>query len=141
LRVEALVSRKPVTISPDATLKECAEAMAKEKIGLLVIGAPRGANRATAVVSERDLVRAVAKGISFSSPVSTVSTKKVISIHRGSPLSSALTLMLGNNIRHLVVEDDEGSLFGVLSIRDVLREKSLLEDLVKSEAVESEQTD
>jgi CBS domain-containing protein len=37
LRVEALIRRTPVTISPSATIRQAAEVFAREKIGLLVV--------------------------------------------------------------------------------------------------------
>lgn len=141
MRVEALVRRSPITISPNTSIKQAAEVFVKERVGLLVIAPSTNPVKAEAVVSERDIVRAVATGISLNSSIETISTKKLISVRRSDPLSKAVRLMIDNNIRHLVVENDDGTLFGVLSIRDFFRENRLLESFVKQESSEVQGVD
>jgi CBS domain-containing protein len=133
LRVEALVKRSPVTISPGATIKQAAEVFAREKIGLLVVASSVSPVRAQAVLSERDVVRAVAKGVALSGRLDAVSTKKLISVKRSDRPSTAVRLMTDNGIRHLVVENDDGTLFGVLSIKDFFRENKLINAFLKEE--------
>ncbi len=134
MRVEALVKRPPVTISSNTTIKQAAEVFAREKIGLLVVASSITPFKAEAVLSERDVVRAVAAGTPLSKELDAITTKKLISVKRSDPLSKAVRLMMENNIRHLIVENDDGSLFGVLSIRDFLREQRLLQGFLKDES-------
>jgi signal-transduction protein with cAMP-binding, CBS, and nucleotidyltransferase domain len=136
VRVEALVRRSPVTISSGATIKQAAEVFSREKIGLIVVASSINPVKAEAVISERDVVRAVAAGMPLSRQLDAVSTKKLIAVGRSDPLSKAVRLMMENNIRHLVVENDDGSLFGVLSIRDLFREQKLLQSFLKDESEE-----
>jgi len=136
LRVEVLVKRPPVTISPGATIRQAAEVFAREKIGLLVVAVSVTPVKAQAVISERDIVRAVAKGTALTASLDTIATKKLISVKRSDRASKAVRLMMENGIRHLVVENDDGTLFGVVSIRDFFREKKLLESFLKEEAEE-----
>jgi CBS domain-containing protein len=136
LRVEALVKKTPVTIGPGATIRQAAEVFAREKIGLLVVASSVNPTRAQAVISERDVVRAVARGMALSDRVETIATKKLVSIRRSDRASKAVRLMTDNGIRHLVVENDDGTLFGVLSIRDFFREAKLLQSFLKEEAEE-----
>ena len=136
MRVEALVKRSPVTIGPGATIRQAAEVFAREKIGLLVITGTVSPVRAQAVISERDIVRAVAKGTALTSPLESVATKKLVSVKRSDRASKAVRLMVDNGIRHLVVENDDGTLFGVLSIRDFFREAKLLDAFLKADAEE-----
>ena len=141
MRVEALVRRAPVTISAKATIRQAAEVFAREKIGLLVVSSPDDPSRADSVVSERDVVRAVAKGTQLNASLESISTKKLISVKRSDRLSKAVGLMMEKGIRHLVVENDDGTLFGVLSIRDFFRETKLLQGFLKDEAEDSHGTD
>ena len=136
MRVEVLVKRPPVTISPGATIRQAAEVFAREKIGLLVVAVSVTPVKAQAVISERDIVRAVAKGTALTASLDTIATKKLISVKRSDRASKAVRLMMENGIRHLVVENDDGTLFGVVSIRDFFREKKLLESFLKEEAEE-----
>ena len=134
MRVEALVKRPPVTISPSATIRQAAEVFAREKVGLLVVASTVSPVKAQAVISERDIVRAVAKGTSLAGQLDGVSTKKLVSVRRSDPPSKAVRLMMDSGIRHLVVENDDGTLFGVISIRDFFRETKLLQSFIKEEA-------
>ncbi len=134
MRVEALIRRTPVTISPSATIRQAAEVFAREKIGLLVVASTVSPVKAQAVISERDVVRAVAKGTALSAQLDTIATKKLISVRRSDRASKAVRLMIDNGIRHLVVENDDGTLFGVISIRDFLREERLLQSFLREES-------
>jgi len=136
LRVEALVRRNPVTISSGATIRQAAEVFSREKIGLLVVADSVSPVKAQAVISERDVVRAVAKGTALSAQLETIATKKLVSVKRSDRASKAVRLMMENAIRHLVVENDDGTLFGVLSIRDFFRENKLLQSFLRDEAEE-----
>jgi CBS domain-containing protein len=123
-----------VTISPSATIRQAAEVFAREKIGLLVVASSVSPVKAEAVISERDVVRAVAKGTQLGAQLDTIATKKLVSIRRSDRPSKAVRLMMEKGIRHLVVENDDGTLFGVLSIRDFFRENKLLQTFLKDEA-------
>ncbi len=134
MRVEALVRRNPVTISANATIRQAAEVFAREKIGLLVVASSVSPVKAEAVISERDVVRAVAKGTQLNAQLESISTKRLVSVKRSDRPSKAVRLMMERGIRHLVVENDDGTLFGVLSIRDFFRENKLLQGFLKEEA-------
>jgi signal-transduction protein with cAMP-binding, CBS, and nucleotidyltransferase domain len=136
LRVEALIKRAPVTIPSSATIRQAAEVFAREKIGLLIVASSVSPVKAEAVISERDVVRAVAKGTQLSAQIDTVATKKLVSVKRSDRPSKAVRLMMENGIRHLVVENEDGTLFGVLSIRDFFRENKLLQSFLRDEAEE-----
>ena len=133
MRIEALVKRSPVTISPGATIRQAAEVFTREKIGLLVVANSESPVKAEAVISERDIVRAVAKGTALTGQLDTIATKKLISVKRSDRASKAVRLMIENAIRHIVVENDDGTLFGVVSIRDFFREAKLLQSFLKEE--------
>jgi signal-transduction protein with cAMP-binding, CBS, and nucleotidyltransferase domain len=136
MRVEALVRRTPVTISSGATIRQAAEVFTREKVGLLVVANNVSPVKAQAVISERDVVRAVAKGTALTAQLDSIATKKLISVKRSDRASKAVRLMMDNGIRHLVVENDDGTLFGVLSIRDFFREAKLLQSFLQEESEE-----
>ena len=133
MRVEALVRRTPVTIPASATIRQAAEVFWREKIGLLVVASSVSPVKADAVISERDVVQAVAKGTQLNAPLESIATKKLVSVKRSDRPSKAVKLMMENGIRHLVVVNDDGTLFGVLSIRDFFRENKLLQSFLKDE--------
>ena len=94
MRVEVLVKRAPVTISPGASIRQAAEVFAREKIGLLVVAGSVSPVRAQAVISERDIVRAVAKGTALTSSLESIATRTLISVKRSDRASKAVRLMI-----------------------------------------------
>ncbi|MFB6490153.1 MAG: CBS domain-containing protein [Thermoproteus sp. AZ2] len=113
------------TIFPDATIKEAASSLRRHNIGFLVVVDRADPTKVVGVVSERDIVRAVAEGIELGRPVAEIATKNVVAVDVEDPLRRAVELMRAHNIRHLVVLKD-GKLYGVLSIRDLVYEDHAL---------------
>jgi Predicted signal-transduction protein containing cAMP-binding and CBS domains len=132
LKVSDLVKRKPVVVSKDATIKDAARLMASEGVGLLVVVDLSNPTKPVGVVSERDVIRAIAKGISLDEKLNTIATKKLITVELDEDIGKAAAKMASNKIRHLVVLDKSGKLAGVLSIRDLVAEKSTLQAIVSS---------
>lgn len=115
--VTRLVRRGPVTVAPTVTLRELSEVLVREEVGvaLVVVDA-----KAVGLVSERDLVRAVADGHDVDDDrVEDVMTFEVVAIDSQETITAAAEQMLDGEIRHLLVSDGDKSL-GVISIRDVL---------------------
>src|SRR2546422_11167675 len=100
MRVEALIHRSPVTISSSATIKQAAEVFVREGIGLLVIASSLNPVRAEAVLSERDVVRAVAAGMAAGTPLGALPGKKPRGVKRSEPLSRAGWAHNENHTRH-----------------------------------------
>lgn len=141
MRLEALVQGTPVTVRSGASIKDAALLLAQHKIGLLVVTSKGDQKRPEGVVSERDVVKAIADGKSSGDSVDSIATKELVTVQRSDSLSKGLKKMLDNNIRHLVVENYDGTLYGVVSVRDFLRERKIFEELMKEEAKNSYATD
>jgi CBS domain-containing protein len=114
---EKLAHRQPVHVWPDTPLRSVAELLAREEIGAVLV---YGDNGMVGVVSERDIVRAVAEGSDLD--VDRAADAMTYDVARAAPDTSVrelAALMLEGEIRHLpVVEDDQT--IGIVSMRDVL---------------------
>ncbi len=125
------MTTKPVSINSDASLEECAKAMAKNHVGALVI---KDGHESKGVITEQDIVRkAVARGIDpATKKVIELMERKLITISPSDDLYDALIKMRDSNIRHLPVA--EGSkMIGLLTLKDILKiEPSLFEHLVET---------
>lgn len=107
------------SIGPGETLAEAATALEARRIGALVVC---DGDRCVGVLSERDIVRAVAGGgaAALGEPVSSHMTKKVIFAEPRESVGDLMTRMTDRRIRHLPILQD-GRLVGVVSIGDVVK--------------------
>ena len=106
-----------ITIDPTATVRTAATAIVEQSIGILVVGTT---DQVLAVVSERDIVRAVAEGRDLdTTTVADIGSRELVWLDAHNTIGDAAEEMMEDYVRHTLVRD-EGALVGVLSIRDVL---------------------
>jgi len=117
--VSQLITKKPVIASKDISIREAAKIMKKEEVGSLVIVDKD--YKAIGIVTERDLLYAIADEIPLDKPVSEIMSQNPVTIEENSDISEAVALMTSREIRHLIVVDHDGKVKGVISIRDVAR--------------------
>lgn len=122
-----LVTRPPITLPRGASLREAAALLTKHSIGLVVLIEP---GKIAGVLSERDIIRAVASGMDLEGPAESVAARNVVRVSEEAGVGEAARLMRERNIRHLVVTDRAGGLKGVLSIRDLLGEVQTLRAII-----------
>jgi CBS domain-containing protein/sugar phosphate permease len=120
LRVRAgdAVAREPITVTPDTPLWEVARVMAENNIGYVPVVKD---GRLFGGFSESDFVAVVINGVPLTAPVGSVAKREIITVTPDAALRDAAELMVKHNIRHVVVTRGDGSVAGVLSIRDVLK--------------------
>lgn len=116
----------PIVASKEVSIKEVVNIMVEKKISMVVI-VDENMNP-VGVVTERDIVKSVAKEINVNEPVSKIMSSPVITIEADDPIWRVADIMKSHNIRHLVVVD-KGKLYGVISIRDLVYEEMILESL------------
>ncbi len=112
--------REVVTIGPDQTLGEAARLLAERRIGAIVVAQP--ARSVKGILSERDIVRAVASGgvNVLTDPVSRYMTVKVVTCQENASINEVMQIMSDGKFRHLPVVE-EAQLVGVVSIGDVVK--------------------
>jgi len=106
-----------VTIAPTATVRAAATAIVDQSVGMLVIGTT---DKVLAVLSERDIVRAVAQGHDLDrTSVLEIGSRELVWIDADDSIGEAAEEMMKDYVRHALVRDETG-LVGVVSMRDVL---------------------
>jgi CBS domain-containing protein len=115
---EVIRDQRPVTIDKDASVREAAELMAKERVGALLV---IEANRLIGIFTERDaLFRVLAPGLDPDRTlISQVMTANLITIPPDRPLGHALHMMFEGGFRHVPVVEG-GMAVGIVSARDAL---------------------
>lgn len=111
------MTRSLLTISSHATLGEAAAKMAERGVGAVVL---LEGDRVAAILTERDVMKAVAAGQDGSAPVSGWMTRHPETIEPTDTTDHAASLMIHGGFRHLPVVD-EGNVVGIVSIRDLMR--------------------
>jgi CBS domain-containing protein len=113
-----LMAPTVATILPTATLRQAAEAMIADGLGLLVVA---DVNGPTGVVSERDIVAAVSDDLDLElERVRDHGADEIVAVDEEATVADAARAMADAQIRHLAVTR-AGVVVGVVSVRDVLR--------------------
>jgi CBS domain-containing protein len=111
--------RDVLTIAAAKTIAEAVEILAKRRVGALVV--VEGGDRIVGIVSERDIVRALATGAdALKQPLSSVMTRDVMTCSDGETIDSVMSRMTKGRFRHLPVAEN-GRLTGIISIGDVVK--------------------
>ncbi len=108
-----------LTVGPDHTLRQAAEAMCRRGVGAAVVLDPDASG--PGVLTERDLLRSVAAG--EDPDQETVGAHLTADLKFASPewsLEQAATTMVKGGFRHLLVVAG-GEIVGMLSMRDIVR--------------------
>jgi CBS domain-containing protein len=110
------------TLSVEASLRHAAQELNTHKVGALVVIDLEG--ELVGVVSERDIVREVAKrgADAMDEKVSAVMTRKVITAGLDETIDECLERMTDRRIRHLPVVE-AGKLVGIISIGDLVKHR------------------
>jgi len=122
-------------VAESATLKEAAELLDARKVGAMVILGEAGS--LIGVISERDIVRAVARSgpAALKQLVSESMTRQVVTAKPNETIETAMDRMTDRRIRHLPVVEG-GRLIGVVSIGDLVKWR-LAEAAAEVEAIRS----
>jgi CBS domain-containing protein len=106
-----------LTLEAEATLGDAAKRMAERGVGAVVVLA---GERLAGILTERDILKAVATGFEPDARVSDWMTRHPETIESDDTTDHAAALMIHGGFRHLPVVDG-GEIKGILSIRDLMR--------------------
>ncbi len=123
-RVRDLMSSPAIFIAADALLSEALAILAEKRISALLVGDAGSPPQSVGIVTERDVLRALAKdgAAALAKPVDSCASRPVLTVPEGAYAYRAVARMARANIRHLaVVGEDEPRIVGALSQRDLLR--------------------
>lgn len=113
-----LVGNAPHVCGPDTSVFDAAKAMEVSDLGSLAVVEGR---ELVGLVTERDIRRSVAEGIDLDTSVSTIMSGDPDTFDPDLDVWDAAAWIAESGYRHLPVIDDDGSLLGVVSIRDLLK--------------------
>jgi CBS domain-containing protein len=111
------MSRDLLTVSAGDRLGHAAKRMAARGVGAVLV---MDGERLEGILTERDLMRAVAAGYSENAVVSDWMTRHPETVESSDATDHAASLMIHGGFRHLPVME-EGRVAGIISIRDLMR--------------------
>jgi len=115
--ITVYTSEEVSAIGPGASLLDAVVRLASDEVGLLVVGT---AGQVEGVVSERDIIRAIAAGRDpAATPVREVAASRLVWCEPTATVAEVATLMMAEYVRHVLVGEAD-QLVGVVSARDLL---------------------
>jgi CBS domain-containing protein len=109
------VAEPPVRIGSGWSLQAAAHAMREANVSFVLV------EPGNAIVTERDLTRALSSGLGPDAGVSAVSVHDLVSVDQDATVVEASGEMLRHDIRHLLVCNHRGEVVGLVSLRDLMR--------------------
>lgn len=112
-----------ISVAPDTPVAEVTRLIQSRRIGAVLVRDGHG--RVLGIISERDIVRALAtrSGGIEGLAAEALMTREVIMVGPATPVDAALQIMDEGYFRHLPVVDAEGALLGLVSVRDLVRHR------------------
>jgi CBS domain-containing protein len=137
MKISEVMTSAAVTDRPEDSIRQAAGKMREQQTGSLLV---LDGEDLVGIVTERDVLHAVATGTNLDTPVSDVMSKDLITVEPATSLREAARIMTDRWIRHLPVLEG-GRLVGVVSQRDlagVLNEPEDLHRLIEASALPRE---
>lgn len=119
-QLAALIRKKPVVATPDASLRDAVQAMAENRVGSIVVVEPES-GRPIGIFTVRDLLYRVA-AVSCDLDrmlMSVISDGELVLLNWRSTIYQASIVMARHGIHHVMVVDASGRLAGVVSQDDI----------------------
>jgi CBS domain-containing protein len=119
MQVRDGMSTMVLTVGPNHTLRQAAQAMAKRRVGAAVVVDPEAPS--LGILTERDILLSIGAGEDPDSElVANHLTSELVFAAPDWSLEQGAAAMVRGGFRHLIVID-QGEAAGVLSVRDIVR--------------------
>jgi CBS domain-containing protein len=123
--IDMYATEAVITVGEESTLLAVAEELVSDQIGLVVLGSR---DKVDGVISERDVVRALAEG---RDPATTMARElastNIVWCDSSATVKEVAELMMEQYVRHVLLEEG-GRLVGIVSARDLLGAYAIASD-------------
>lgn len=115
--LKEIANKERCSIPVDRTIEDAIELMITTETGVVVFIEEK---KPVGVLTERDIVSVLHKGTSLKSPLSMVKLPP-LTVAEDKTLLFGLNMLIGNNIRRIIVVDPQGNFVGVVTQEDLIR--------------------
>src|SRR3954471_21917979 len=111
MQVRDVMTKDPACVTPGATIREAAQLMQRENIGIVPVVEEKGSKRLLGVVTDRDIaIRVVAEGRDGGARVSEVmSSGQIKTCAPDDDVNDAMEVMANEQVRRVPIIDDRGA--------------------------------
>jgi CBS domain-containing protein len=119
-QLAALIKRKPITATPETTLREAVLMMSENRIGSIIVVEPES-GKPIGIFTLRDLLhRVAAKSCDLEQMVmSVMSDSGLLMLNWRSTVYQAALVMARHGVHHVIIVDATGKLVGIVSQEDI----------------------
>jgi CBS domain-containing protein len=123
MKIQEIMTKDPVTVTPGTTVRDAAKLMQREDTGILPVVESEGTKKLVGVVTDRDIaIRVVGEGRDGNTRVSDVmSSGKLATLRPDADVDDVMDTMAEEQVRRIPIVDDRGTLVGIVAQADVVR--------------------
>ncbi|HWJ12507.1 MAG TPA: CBS domain-containing protein [Gemmatimonadaceae bacterium] len=126
MKIQDIMTKDPSCVTADASVREAAQVMKREDVGIVPVVDGQSGRRLVGVVTDRDIaIRCIADGKDGTCSVRDVmSTDDLATCRQHDDVENLMDAMRSEKVRRIPIVDERGSLVGIVSQADVLRKTS-----------------
>jgi CBS domain-containing protein len=123
MKIQDIMTKDPSCVTPDATVREAAQVMKREDVGVVPVVNGEAEKRLVGIVTDRDIaIRCIADGKDGLCRVREVmSSGDLATCSFSDDVEQVMDAMRTEKVRRIPIVDERGSLVGIVSQADVLR--------------------
>jgi CBS domain-containing protein len=124
MKIQDIMTKDPSCVTPDATVREAAQVMKREDVGVVPVVDGQSNKRLVGIVTDRDIaIRCVAEGKDGAScrVRDVMSSDDLTTCSFSDDVNRVMDAMRTEKVRRIPIVDERGSLVGIVSQADVLR--------------------
>ena len=118
MSVNRIMVKDPITINPEASVRDAARIMRDKEIGSVIIV---NGKKPIGILTERDIVRRIT-AVGLNPEILTVEkvcSKPVVAVNQILQIDDAVDIMRDNKIRRLIVVDNDDEVVGIITSDDI----------------------
>jgi CBS domain-containing protein len=126
VKANDIMTKNPKVVTPETSLREAAQLMKDEDVGMLPVVRERGSKSLVGVVTDRDItIRHVAEGHgSPDCPVREAMSSSVATARENDDVDKVMETMGKEQVRRIPIVDERGDLVGIVAQADIARQAS-----------------
>ncbi len=117
--------RKVPVVGENAKIIDVIELIANTDADVVVVVSSSG-NSIRGIVTPKDVVKAIARGIGLDSPVAKIANNKFVLVSARSGIWSVIKIFQESGSEFAIVVSESGEIEGVITLKDLIRVNSLV---------------